>query len=173
MTWCIEFCPKNQSVFLSKLRWSPKKKGHLFISIVLFISYFSVGFQKREKEGKGGLGGRAEHAQNISNCPQNIKLSKILTQNCSSNVKSPKNLTYNCLKNMNLPEILTRDRHLKTKRGCQCSPALPPASYATAGNEKWAFYRGPKEPRSNILIFWPTLRRSVKLEKFFHDKNFA
>ena len=104
MTWCIKFCPKNQSVFPSKLRWSPKKKrkkkglywywGVFFLSklrwslkkgisslIVLFISFFSVAFQKKGNRRKRGVWEGMLNILRGKNCPKNMKLSKIFTQN--------------------------------------------------------------------------------------------
>ena len=48
----------------------------------------------------------------------------------SSMLISKKSVEQNCPKNMKLPKILTRDRHLKIKRGNQCPPGFP-TSYAT------------------------------------------
>ena len=58
MTWCIEFCPKNQLGFLSKFRWSPKKKKKERSSIYFYCSiYFLLfcWFSKKEKGRERGV----------------------------------------------------------------------------------------------------------------------
>ena len=147
-----------------------KKRSFIYFYCSIYFVLFCW-FPKKKREGKGGLGGRAEHAQNISNCPKNIKLSKILTQNCPSNVKSPKNLTHNCLKNMKLPDILTRDRHLKTKRGTSAPPPPPPTPLQGMKNEH--FTEVQRSPDQTYIFFDRLCIGQSKLEKFFHDKNFA
>ena len=85
----IGFAVQIQVIFKKK-----EKKGHLF------ISYFSVGFQKKGKEREKGVWVGMLNILRGQNCPKSMKL----------------------------PKILTRDRHLKTKRGVSAPPAPLPST---------------------------------------------
>ena len=147
----LESCLTNQSFFLSKLRWSPKKnKKGLHSNWASFSVQFVViskkkrglhsnwaGFsvqivmtsKKRKKVLHSHWDGfsvqRSEYFSKQT-CPKDMKLPKILTQYCPKNMISPEILTQNRPKYMKLPKILLEIRTLYTNWGGQCPPGPPP-----------------------------------------------
>ena len=149
MIWgAPKFWPKNHSVFLSKFRWSQKTKRSSLIlrrffspnwgdqviskkkAIYLFFTFLLISKKRKVKE-KRGLGGHAEHFRGAK-LPKKFEIAQ------NFDAKLPKN--------MKLPEVLTRDRHLKIKRGGQFPPRPPHLLL------HWVSHKRFYAPQSSIIL---------------------